>query len=261
MIFRGRTILVTVGGLLFIMSINGLLQGGLTGWITDTSASVLVTLRKPLVGIRGLIDIFHQRAQLAGENRQLRSDLAKANALAAHTDQEKRELAFYRTASGIRARLPYTTIIEGAIFSVGDVGGVRRATLNRGTGDDVADGDIIIDPEGTFLGRVRDTGLRHASVQLLGDPSLEVAGRILGTDITGLVRWSTRGLLLDLIRKDETIREGQIIVTSGDDQVPPSLIVGRVQSVDMQSPTLFALVRVMPAQEITTTIRVLILHQ
>lgn len=261
MIVRGRTTLVVILGVIFLSGINAALHGRMTGWITDGIAPAALGLRKPLVAFQNLLGVFRGSVHLTRENGRLRNDLAVAHALAAQSDQERRDVAFYRAASGIRARLPYTAMTEANVVAVSDAGGVRQATVNRGTDDGIADGDIVISSEGTFVGIVRKTGSRHASVQLIGDPTLEIAGRILGTHITGLVRWSNGGLLLDLIRKDEVIHEGQIVVTSGDDQLPSALVIGTVRSVDMQAPTLFSLVRIIPVLDSATMIRVIILQQ
>lgn len=255
---RGKTILWTILAVSAFIGMNRSVHGSITAWITDGATTISVPLRQ---GFATVGSVLRNPWEVARENERLRDEIATLQSLAALQEHYDKDLAFYRTAANIRSRFPRTEIIEGSVFAIRDASGIREATVNRGSNEGVAEGDVVIDATGILMGMVAEVSMHHAVVRLVGDSGLEVAGRVLGTSVTGLVRGSSGQLSFDLIRKDDPIIEGQVVVTSGDDQLPPALVIGTIRSIDAQAPTLFAVVRIDPALEIATAAQVLVLHQ
>lgn len=202
------------------------------------------------LGMRGMfamIDAAASGDDTLAQRIRLQDVLTEAQAAAARVADLVQENAFLRDAAGLRERIP-GPMIQAAAFSYLRDGGVRHITVNRGTSDGVQVGSVVATAHGALVGRVIEVFPAYAMVRAVGDPSLEVTARILSSDISGLVRIDpARGLLLDLVQKSEMVTEGQTVVTSGNDQFPPGLVIGRVRSVDNQSATLFNVVTVVPA--------------
>lgn len=231
----------------------GQLLVGVTGRLV---APVFVRLHLDL----GLIGAFTARYDLAAENVRLRDALTEAQSGAARVTDLAEENAFLRGSASIHERVS-GPLVEASVFSDIRSGGIREMSINRGSDDGIALGDVVATVHGALVGRIIQLFPWHAVVRTVGDPALEVTGKILNSDVSGLVRLdASRGLLLDLVQKDEVVTEEQIVVTSGNDQFPAGFVIGTVSSVDSDSATLFKTVHITPAIERQFGGRVLVFH-
>jgi rod shape-determining protein MreC len=231
-----------------VILINARVFGGrMTAWVADHTGAWLAPVASRAVALRALISTFVYRGDLAAENRSLQDQLIQARAQSAQHEDLEQELVFYRAAAGIREHLGAQPI-EAGIFSYPQDGGIWQAVLDRGSADWVAVGDAVATAGGALVGVVDRVFDRHATVRMVGDANMQVTARVAGTDISGLVRTDGAGtVLLDLLQKDETVTEGQTVVTSGDDHYPAGLVIGTIRSIDNDAATLFQIVRLTPA--------------
>lgn len=227
-----------------VVGANALLFDGALGrWAAGTAGRVLApvaaTASRFGISLNALTDRRDAVARaLALDERELRLQAREAEA-----DQLRRDLAAARAAAGIRERTSGEPL-EAGVFAWPRQGGIRELTVNRGSRDWVAAGDVVITPVGALVGVVRAVAADSATVRALGDPGVEVTARVADTDISGLVRTDPRdGLLLDLVDKNEPVTEGQTVITSGNDRFPAALVIGTVRAVDTTATTLFATVR------------------
>ena len=213
----------------FTGRINGSLSGAVRGWAGTDDAE-----------------------RLRVENSRLRMELAALQDVA-------EENVFLRTVAELPPR-PEFRAVTGRIFSNAVAGSAVQVTLNVGERDGVTPASTVMTESGALLGFVRDVRERSSTVVVVGDPSLQVTGRIPETEIGGLVRVDGAGrVALDLIAKGETVSEGDVVVTSGLDHAPAGLIIGTVRSVDPESTTLFQQIRLDVAHETDVVWRVLVL--
>lgn len=230
----------------FIAGDRWLVQGRVGHWLADRTGPVL----EPAVAAIGRAQIWGaallQQTDLVAENLRLQDEIERFRAAAAEADALRHELAFTRAAAGIRERLP-TDPIPAGIFSWHRVGTASLATINRGETDGIAVSDVVMTANGSLVGVVREVYARHAVVTVLGDPTLQIAARVMGNEVTGLVRVGEDGLMLDLVQKDESVTEDDIVVTGGNDHFPAGLVIGTVRSVDTSRSTLFSIIRIEPA--------------
>ncbi len=244
-----------------IVALNAfVLHGRLSHWAADITAPVLTPLVARTSATRAYIGALFSRGDLAAENVRLSQELDRVRAQASATEELHRELAFARAVVGIAEHIRREPVAAG-IFAYPRASGVREAVVNKGSRDWVAVGDVVITAEGALIGAVQSVFDDHAVVLMLGDPLFEVTGRIQDTEVSGLVRAEgSDGLMLDLISRDEAVHEGQVVVTSGNDQFPAGLLIGSVRSVDANQTTLFTLVRLRPTAEYPPAGRVLIIR-
>jgi rod shape-determining protein MreC len=244
-----------------IVAVNAVMFGGrATAWIADISGSLLTPVTGWMMRVRAVTGTMFNGVDAAKQNIALREELLQMQGRLAQQDVVRQEVAFYRAAAGLRERIG-TDPIEAGIFSYPQGSGVRQVIINRGSIDWIAEGNMVVTPQGALVGTVERTFDHHAIVRMLGDPFLEIAARVMGTEVSGLVRVDgPDGLVLDLVQKDETVTEGSLIVTSGDDLRPAGFIIGTVRSVDNNATTLFKVVHITPAVSDTIAGRVLIVR-
>ncbi len=216
-------------------------------WLAGIGADRLAPVARAIASLEATIGRYVPQSNVAQENDTLRHQVSDLQAQLAAADQAQQDAQFYRQAAGVRSRSTQEPLVAG-VFSWPRQGGMREAIVNRGSRDGVAIGDVVVTANSAFVGVVHQVFTDHATVTVLGDPSLEIAGRVVGTAVTGLVHTDQSAeLVLDLVQHSEDVREGQVIATSGDDQLPAGLIIGAVRAVDTTQTTLFSLVRIAPA--------------
>lgn len=257
---RVPTIILAAGMLAAVVAANAFLfDGRLTGWAADRTGPLLQPATSRLGRSIGFVRALVARADLVAENARLREESQRLLSQAAGMDALRRELEFARAAADLPVVRELQTI-DAEIFSYARAGGVREAVIDRGTRDWVAPGDLVAAASGALIGVIGDAYDAHSTVVLLGDPSLEITGRVMGTDINGLVRRSGDDLVLDLVSRDEAVAEGQVVVTSGNDGFPAALIIGTIRSVDTSQTTLFTVVNLTPAASLPPVGRVLVMR-
>ena len=232
----------------------------LTEWISGMTGTVIAPIDARLAWLRAVAAGALSRDDLARRNEDLANENAVLRWQLADQEQLRRDVAFYREAAGITARgaLPP---VEAGVITNGDAGGVRQVVLNRGSDDWVMTGDVVATSAGVLVGSVIRVFPDHSVIRAIGDAQFEVAARVSGTDITGLVRTGSDGtVILDLVQKDEMLGEGAQLVTSGDDRFPAGLIIGTVRSVDNEAATLFQVIRVNPGISERPDSRVLVIR-
>lgn len=234
-------------GLAIIVVVNALLFGGrMTAWVADGTGQVLAPLVSRIAHLRALVMVTVGRGDFAAQNVTLQDEVLRLRAQLAGQEELQRQMEFYRNAAGIRDRIGTEPIAAG-IFSYPQSGGVRQAIINRGRADWVVIGAVIVTPSGALVGAVSRVFEHHSVVSTIGDAAMDVTVRIVGTDVSGLLRTATDGsILMDLVQKNEAVTENSVVVTSGDDQYPAGLVVGTVRSVDNDVGPLFKIVRITP---------------
>lgn len=124
----------------------------------------------------------------------------------------------------------------------------KSVLINRGDRDGVALNDIVMDAEGNLVGRVIRITWKQATVQLITD---EKSGVSVATSEGGglsILKGKGEGfcLLEFSLTTDDAPRAGEVLVTTGFDQIyPEGLKVGVVRSVENR-PALFKDVEVEP---------------
>ena len=235
-----------------------LFSGRLTNWISS-SGRLVALVSGATARARAFVGVFATRSDLARENILLQTRINELQGQLTDTDALTRELAVARATVGLTAKVS-TTLTEAGIVAWPRDGGVSELTIDRGSNDGIAVDDVATSPDGALIGVVREVESHRATLTELGDPALEVAG-IVGSGVSGLVRTDAKsGLILDLVRQGETVHEGEIIATSGNDGLPAGLVIGTVRSVELPAASLFSLVRITPAVSGESVGRVIIIR-
>jgi rod shape-determining protein MreC len=107
------------------------------------------------------------------------------------------------------------------------------ATLSAGSRHGLHEGDAIVTPDG-LLGRIGECYPAFSRVVLLTDINSAVACEVESTGVLGVLRFTTAPhprLVLTGVPMSDTVRVGQVVVTSGlSRRYPRGLPVGRVSA-------------------------------
>lgn len=207
-------------------------------------------------------DNFAERRTLVRENQALREQVLLQQARLARFDAAQDENARLRRLLdtherlGLVAQLAHLVEVELDPFR-------QRVLVDRGGGDGVVEGQVVIDERGV-LGQVRKVESARAEVVLITDAShaLPVTVARTGLRTIALGTGESDSLRLPYIPFSADVRAGDSLVTSGmGGRFPPGLSVGTVASVKQGDAGTFAVALATPAADIAHAGPVLMLRQ
>ena len=196
----------------------------------------------------GLVHAKSRAARLQAELDKLRQDVIQNQTAAAENEALRKQLRYVDSPrfpgdfAPINARVlvrPPGAFEQQVVVSAGRADGVRLHAP-------VATADGLV-------GNVTLVTSRESRVTLLTDEQSAVAALDLKTKALGIVRHGQGGgLILDRVSKDQTINDGDTIVTAGTrsgelpDLYPRGIPIGKVTSVGQSDTDLYKQVQVSP---------------
>lgn len=204
-------------------------------------------------GLVGFKNIVSENENLMKENLGLLSQLADY-------DDLKNENEFLRKALDISPRfsskIAYANIYQ---FQLGLDG--YNVLLNKGAGDGIVKGDVIVTEEGVLVGLIEETYDNFSRALVVSDTNFSVTAKIFNSDTVGIANGAlSQGMYFDLIVQNDSVKEGDVVVSSGMDLIPPALIIGIVSHVETKDTDLFKKVKIKPAMGEVKIGRVLIIR-
>lgn len=184
-------------------------------------------------------NILRENQSLWEESRRLRSENLKMGDLI-------RENNFLREELGVAKKRGYE-LAMARVFNFNLNGPFRTALIDKGAEDGLQSGQAVIFGGDILLGLVKEVYPAQSLIYLLNDPRMMLNVKIADTAVSGRTRGALeQGLFLELITNQEEILEGQLVVTSGLDGLPNSLVIGKVANVQVKSGELFKTVKINP---------------
>jgi rod shape-determining protein MreC len=185
----------------------------------------LVDLRKENQELRKLLDDQARQIVELGENR---AAVARLNSLL-----------------GLREAYPHILMKPARILAWDPGPWFRSVTINLGDRDGLVRDQAVIHAQGV-VGRVMETSPHYARVLLATDFSSSIDAFVQRSRAPGILSGEGGSrMTLKYVRKDEDVRPGDQVVTSGlDGFFPGGLALGTVSRVSRQGPGLFMEVEV-----------------
>jgi rod shape-determining protein MreC len=230
---------LTIGGMAFSSSpAVHELQSGI-GFafkpIQSTVSHVAATVGSVIQSIQEIDSLRGDNARLQAENTRLQADNARLQEIQRENDQLTALLA---VKSGTTFKTIAAMVIARERPEVG-----RIITIDRGTDDGLAVGDVAIAAGGALAGRVTDASPGSAHVTLISDPSSTVTGMVDADRATGDVSGQLGDVLrMDNIEATERVAIGDQVVTAGivlgggiRSPYPKGLLIGQVVDVQREA--------------------------
>ncbi|WP_038025692.1 rod shape-determining protein MreC [Synechococcus sp. PCC 7336] len=126
--------------------------------------------------------------------------------------------------------------VPAAVVSRSADGWWQEISLGRGANHNVSPGDVVMAPGG-LVGRVERVTPNTSRILLVSDPTSRVGVTLSRTRAMGVLRGRGSQLaVLEFFERSPDVQIGDTVVTSGFSSLyPASLIVGRIQSVDLDA--------------------------
>jgi rod shape-determining protein MreC len=211
--------------------------------------------------VRKTAEEYKQVRSLTEENARLRKEQTALLARLGYEESLARENTFLRASLKIPQRIG-RPITEAGVFMEYISASGYQTLINKGTSQGIGVGDIVATSEGVLIGKIQEVFPAYARVQLVSDPSLEIAAQVLGKTTRGIAQGNLdQGMSLNLIVQEESVTEGDTIISSGHDTYPAGLILGRIGHVDSNESEVFKKIRIDSANASSLLGPVIILNQ
>lgn len=173
------------------------------------------------------------------ENARLREENNSLLGYIAEIENLRRENEFLRNELKVAPKLK-SQLLFVEIFSIQRNGLSSIILINKGEKDGIKKSMAVISSGNILVGIVDRVFEDSALVLLLDDPRAAVSVRIQGSDVLAETRGDLQNnFKVDLVTQIEEVKEGSMIVTSGLDGLPESLLVGRISEVKLDGANLF----------------------
>ncbi len=202
--------------------------------------SKLSSVRLFFSGAAKFKNLVQENLDLKNKNLELSAQLAQMNNLSEENDSLRKALKLNIRSGAV--------IIEGGIFSANFSAAGYTMLLNKGNEDGISIGDAVASPEGVLVGQVSEVFNGYSKIDIVTNPGFKITVQTLDSRVSGMTRGGlSDGVYMDFVNQDENIKDGDVIVTSGNDLIPPALLVGKVSQVESNPVDLFKKVKISPA--------------
>ncbi len=206
-------------------------------------------LRTASQPIADYLDSLVDRQNLEDENRDLRQQIEELTAEIARLKENEFLAEELAELAQVEESRPDEDFLTARVIAR-DPSNVReRVAIDRGSGDGIAEGMVIVSKGGSLVGVVSKVLDSYAWVTLITDPNSNVNALIQDPRIEGVVSGGLHdGLSMDLIPQDAEVELGSIVTTSGlGDNFPEALVIGWLTSVRGEPQDMFQKADVEPA--------------
>lgn len=196
--------------------------------------------------------------ELKKENAELQEELRQAKA-----DSEENQRL--RDLNGLRQQRRDFVFESARIIERSTSNWARVLTLNKGSSLGVAQGDCVVDQQGSLVGVVTEVGLNWCSVTTILDTDSELGALVLRTGeatvAQGELSLMGQGKLkLSYLESESSLINGDLIVTSGlGGYYPSGLVIGSVEEIRTDDNGLTRYAVLTPKTDITELTQVFII--
>jgi len=191
-------------------------------------------------------------AALRQENEQLRNDNTRLQQFKSENDQLT---ALLQLQSGFDHKTVAVRVIGRELLPTS-----RVVTIDKGTGDGLELGDVVIVGGGAVAGRISDIGSNFAKVTLISDPSSTVIGQLAQSHQNGDVGGESGGVLtMKNIDSSVTIALDEEVYTAGIELAggirspyPKGLVLGSVVDIQRDANDVVQTAFIAPAADLDT---------
>ncbi len=191
-------------------------------------------------------------ATLREENQRLANDNTRLQQLKSENDQLT---ALLQLQSGFNHKTVAVRVIGRELLPSS-----RTVTIDKGTADGLAMGDVVIVGGGAVAGRISDIGPDYAKVTLISDPSSTVIGQLASSGATGEVGGDAGGVLtMKNVDASVTVSLNEEVFTAGLELAggirspyPKGLVLGSVVDVQRDANDVVQTAFVQPAADLDT---------
>ncbi len=151
-------------------------------------------------------------------------------------------------------------LIPASIFSAVAISGGTEYLINRGQDAGIGVGMVVTTEEGVLIGKILQVKGHYSHIMTVRDKNFRITAYSLESNVSGIAEGALfDGMFLKLVIQTEDIKEGETLVSSGDDFFPPALIIGKVQNIESSPSDTFKKIKIKPSFDSLSFARVIVI--
>lgn len=210
-----------------------------------TTSSIWKRLSEASAAIRGIGGALEKNRELTHELVRVQAELNSLRDAEADNTRLRQAFDFYHEQ-------PFS-MIPCDVVSRNISGWWNTVRIGKGSKDGIREGHAVISPDG-LVGKTTEVSSLTTEVLLLSDPACRVSAKIKRSehDVFGLVQGMGTNLRgepkarIEFINKNQEIRKGDEVVTSGMGAFPKGVHIGYVNKVEPDESGLYQNAEVIP---------------
>lgn len=214
-------------------------------FIQSISAPVLSVFARTNFGISKITIAFLSARQLEQENQQLKKENAQLSSRLVEAQDKEKENNFLRQQLSQKEEKAPTLLLTKIISKSPDNFSLQ-ILIDKGERDGIKIGQAVIFENKILVGKVSKTYRKTSLVMLLNNNQFQTEIFTSESAVNGILKGNFNNLLVDFISKDKQLKNEELLITSGRDDLPRGLIAGKIQSFSFTSEQLFQNVTAVP---------------
>jgi rod shape-determining protein MreC len=253
------TIVFLVVGGIMALALGGYFSSG-SNIFTSSLITVQTWLSTRFAALQDFLTAPRDIASLRQRNLELEAEVAELQSQVIQLQQQVGQTEQLAALVDFAQANPENRYTGAAVIGRDPSPFMQYVIINRGSNDGILRGMPVVTDQG-LVGRVDAVIADAARVQLITDPAANVNVRLQNAEEdASLVGSLTGDLTLELIPKDASLQEGDLVLTSGlGGGYPPNLIVGQVVNTRSRDFDLFQQATVQPVVDFNQLQLVLII--
>ena len=219
----------------------------------------------------GVYNYSFRYQELEEENQRLRSQIAELEEKAREGEAASKENELLREALGLRAKRS-DFVLESARVTARSTSRstsnwASTLTLSKGSVQDVAAGDCVVDAAGNLVGIIDEVGSNYSVMITVVDANLQMGGIVSRTDSTAMLEgdftlMQEGRLKMTYLPENTELLTGDLVLTSGLTGIYPSgLVVGTIESLHTDPSGMSRYAVLAPAADLDRLVEVFIIKE
>lgn len=260
----GITVGVVLSLVLIALLIASVFGGGLHSF-RDLLSPLDKLVNAGMDKLEHIYSYMYKFDQLEAENAELKAKIAEMEEQVRLSAESNAEVERLRTLLDLADEHEDYSFKEASLVSWTSSNWASSFTINKGTRAGINVGDCVITAEGFLIGRITEAGGNSAVVQTILDSASGVGAIVDRTGVTAVAEgsYSLMGenkLSLSFIDDFSGVVAGDTVMTSGKGGIYPSgLLIGTVDSVNLDSTGLSSSGIISPAADISALTEIFII--
>lgn len=215
----------------------------------------------------GVYNYSFRYQELEEENQRLRSQIAELEEKAREGEAASKENELLREALGLRAKRSDFVLESARVTARSTSNWASTLTLNKGSVQDVAAGDCVVDAAGNLVGIIDEVGSNYSVMITVVDANLQMGGIVSRTDSTAMLEgdftlMQEGRLKMTYLPENTELLTGDLVLTSGLTGIYPSgLVVGAIESLHTDPSGMSRYAVLAPAADLDRLVEVFIIKE
>ena len=213
----------------------------------------------------GVYNYSFRYQELEEENQRLRSQIAELEEKAREGEAASKENELLREALGLRAKRSDFVLESARVTARSTSNWASTLTLSKGSVQDVAAGDCVVDAAGNLVGIIETAGSNWSTMITITDATLEMGALIARTDSTAVLEgdftlMAEGKLKLTYLPENTELITGDLVLTSSmGGNYPSGLVAGTIESIHTDASGMSRYAVIVPAADLDDLVQVFII--